>query len=162
MYCEEQDLAWRIWLSGERVVAVPTSRVHHQGAVGVNSEGAARLNQNVTSIQKRFLANRNRLLALAKNCQHLLLLMSVPCAALVLLEGLATWLMTRNWALARGGSFAALASFWCLRGHVLEQRRRIAKFRRRGDLWMLRFFRLGFGRRQEFAKILKGGFPKFK
>ena len=54
----------------------------------------------------------------------------------------------------------AIAGAWALRGHILEQRRQIARYRRHGDLWMLRFFRLGFGRWGEVKKILRAGFPK--
>lgn len=162
MYSEEQDLAWRIWLSGSSIISVPAAHVHHQGAVGVDSGSAPAKTSNRTSARKRFLANRNRLLVIAKNCQHLLLLMLIPCLALVLVEGVATWLVTREWALARTGSFAALTDLWRLRHHVAEQRRRIARFRRHGDFWMLRFFGFGFGRWAELAKIAKMGFPRFK
>jgi hypothetical protein len=36
----------------------------------------------------------------------------------------------------------------------------MASLRQHGDLWMLRFFRLGFGRWDEIAKILSRGFPR--
>ncbi len=162
MYCEEMDVAWRIWIAGERVVSVPGARIHHRGAVGVNPSEATVAAGNRTTLQKRFLANRNRLLVTAKNCQHLLLLMLVPCTLLILLEGLATWMMTRSWSLAKGTALDPLTDFWRLHGHVLEQRRRIASFRRHGDFWMLRFFRFGFGRWEEVVKISRSGFPRFK
>ena len=160
MYCEEQDLAWRLWISGEKVVPAPSARIHHQGAVGLDAAGAPTLPHNRTSVQKRFLANRNRLLVLAKNCQHVLLLMMFPGMLLVILEGMATWAATRSLALAQAGCFSALTDLWRLRGHILEQRRRMASLRQHGDLWMLRFFRLGFGRWDEIAKILSRGFPR--
>jgi len=162
MYSEEQDLAWRIWLSGEHIVSVPSARIHHRGAVGINPEGGTKPVENRTNTQKRFLANRNRLLVIAKNCRGPLLLMFIPCAAVLVLEGLVTLLATRSWELAKAGCLSALLDLWRLRGHIRKERRRIASFRRRGDLWMLRFFRFGFGRWEEIGRILKAGFPKFR
>src|SRR5262249_23296363 len=162
MYGEEMDLSWRIWVSGERIATAPTATVPHRGAVGVNPAGGTKIVENRTSVQKRFLANRNRLLFVAKNCQHLLLLMLLPCGLLTLVEGLLTAAMTRSLSLAKQTCFSAIADCWRLRSHVLNQRRFIKGFRRHGDLWMLRYFRLGFGRWEEVQRILKSGFPRFR
>jgi GT2 family glycosyltransferase len=162
LYGEEMDLSWRVWISGGTIVPAPAARIHHRGAVNVDPSATARAAQNRTSVQKRFLSNRNRLLFIAKDCQHILLAMLLPCLAIVLLEGAAAWLMTRSWSLAKSTTFDAVASAWGLRGHIRAERRRVAAFRRHGDWWMLRFFRFGFGRWAEIAKILEGGFPKFR
>jgi GT2 family glycosyltransferase len=161
MYGEEMDLSWRIWISGERLISVLGARVHHRGAAGVNPAGGTRAVENRTSTQKRFLANRNFLLVIAKNCQHVLLVMLLSCGWLILVEALATLLMSRSWSLLDATCLRALRDFWRLRGHVCEQRRRIRTLRRRGDFWMMRFFRLGFGRSAEIKALLQRGFPKF-
>jgi N-acetylglucosaminyl-diphospho-decaprenol L-rhamnosyltransferase len=161
MYGEEMDLSWRIWIAGERIIGVPEARIHHRGAVGVNPQGGATITENRTSVRKRYLANRNRLLTIAKNAQHILILMLLPCASLILLEAVVTLAITRNWSLTRSTSLAALADFWRLRKHVSKQRRRLKEIRRRSDFWLLRFFRVGFGRSGEVADILRRGFPKF-
>ena len=129
----------------------------------VNSifKGRGKNIENCTSTNTRFLANRNSLLAIAKNSQHLLLLMLLPSAGIIVLEGLFVLLMTRNAAIAKRVSLDVFADCWRLRQHVFEKRKRIRSFRRRGDFWMLRFFRLGFGRSYEIKAILKRGFPKF-
>lgn len=157
LYCEEMDLGWRLWVAGERIVPAPGARIHHKGAVGVNPDGDA----HRTSASKRYYANRNHLVSLAKNCQHVLLLMLVPCAAVILAEGLVTWLVTRKWSLARASAFDAFPGFVRMLGHIRAERRRVAAFRRRSDWWMLRFFRLGFGRWPEVARVFKQGYPKF-
>lgn len=162
MYGEEMDLSWRIWIAGESIAPARNARIHHRGAVGVNPEGGTRIVENRTSIQKRFLANRNRLLFVAKNCQHFLLLMLLPCGLLTVLEGLMTVVMTRSVSLATQTCFNAIVDCWRLRSHVLNQRRLIRGFRRHGDFWMLRFFRFGFGRWEEVERILKSGFPRFR
>jgi N-acetylglucosaminyl-diphospho-decaprenol L-rhamnosyltransferase len=154
---EEMDLSWRLWVAGERIVPARGARIHHKGAVVVNPDGGAYR----TSVRKRYYANRNRLVSLAKNCQHVLLLMLVPCALTVLAEGLATWAVTRKWSLARASAFDAFAGFVRLWPHIRAERRRVAAFRKRSDWWMLRFFRLGFGRWPEVRRALRHGYPKF-
>jgi GT2 family glycosyltransferase len=161
MYGEEPDLSWRVWMAGEKIVPAPASRVHHRGSASVNPAGGSKIVENRTSTNTRFLANRNGLMAIAKNCQHLLLLMLLPCAAIIVLEGLFVLLMTRNTAVAKRISLGVFADCWRLRHHVFRERKRIRSFRRRGDFWMLRFFRPGFGRSHEIRAILKRGFPKF-
>lgn len=161
MYNEEPDLSWRVWISGEKIVSALAARVHHRGSASVNPAGGSKIIENRTSTNTRFLANRNGLLAIAKNCQHLLLLMLLPCSMLIMLEGLFVLVMTRNVAIAKKVSLDVFADFWRLRGHVFKERKRIRSFRRRGDFWMLRFFRPGFGRSHEIRAIFKRGFPKF-
>ncbi|MBN2506062.1 MAG: glycosyltransferase family 2 protein [Verrucomicrobia bacterium] len=161
MYGEEMDLSWRLWISGERVVPVMTARVHHRGAAGVNPAGGMRAVEHRTSTQKRFLANRNYLLVIAKNCQHVLLLLLLPCTLLILLEGLLTLLISRSGTLARDVSLRPLAAAWRLRTHIRNQRRHIRTLRRHGDFHMLRFLRPGFGRSAEIRTLLRRGFPRF-
>lgn len=161
MYGEEMDLSWRIWISGGRITFVPAARCHHRGAVAVNPAGGTKMTENRTSIQKRFLANRNFLLVLAKNCRNLLLLLLLPCAGLIVMEGFATLLLTRNWQIFKKSCLDPFVGFWALRGHVMQQRRWIKKLRRRSDFNMLSFLRFGFGRRNEIANILRRGFPRF-
>ena len=140
MYGEEMDLSWRVWLSGNKIVPALTARVHHRGSASVNPAGGGKIVENRTSTHTRFLANRNGLLVIAKNCQHLLLFLLLPSAALIVLEGLFVFLLTRNPIIAKRISLDVFVDFWCLRGHVFEERKRIRSFRRRGDFWMLRFF----------------------
>ena len=160
MYGEEPDLSWRVWIAGEKIVPALAARVHHRGSASVNPAGGGKIIENRTSTNTRFLANRNRLLVIVKNCQHLLLLMLLPNAGLIVLEGLFVLLMTRNAAVAKRVSLDVFADCWRLRQHVLKERKRINSFRRWGDFWMLRFFRLGFGRSHEIRAIFKRGFPK--
>ena len=161
MYCEEMDLSWRILISGEKIIEVPEAVIHHRGAVGVNPKGDLEKVENRTSVQKRFLANRNRLLCLSKNCHDFLLLMLIP-QLFWFDRGCCTTLMTRSLSLGKQSALASLVSFWELRSHIRTQRKFVSTFRRRGDFWMLRFFSFRFGRWEEIAKILKGGFPRFK
>lgn len=160
MYGEELDLSWRIWLSGGKLVPVMTARIHHRGEAGVNPAGGTQLIENRTSLQKRYFANRNAILVIAKNAQHLLLLLLLPCILLLLVEAAVVLLMTQNWSALRKSYFPAIHDCWRLRTHILTQRRQVKAIRRRGDLWLLRFLRFGFGRWHELEKIFKRGFPR--
>jgi GT2 family glycosyltransferase len=160
MYAEELDLSWRLWLAGGSLVPVLSARIHHRGAALVNPAGGTRVVENRTSVQKRYLANRNCLLTIAKNSEHILLVTLITHGGLLLAEALATLIMTRSWKVARQTSLDPLLDLWRMRGHVRAQRKFVRAMRLHGDFWMLRFFRLGFGRWNEIQKMLKRGFPK--
>lgn len=160
MYGEESDLAWGIWLSGGKVVAAPNARLHHRGEAAVNPCGGEQITEFRTSERKRFYANRNHLLVLLKNAQHVLLLTAVAFAGLLLLEGLFWLLIKRRWSLVRKTSWEPLVDCWRLRSHVRAKRREVQRIRRHGDWWMLRFFCWRLGRWQDLKKLFKLGLPK--
>ena len=160
MYGEEMDLAWRVWISGGGILPVLTARVHHRGAASVNPVGETRIIENRTSANTRFLANRNSLVILAKNCHSFLLLMILPCILIIMIECLFFMIMTREFHAVIKTYMNVFSDCWRLRHHIFEERSRIKSFRKHGDIWMLRFFRLGFGRWYEIESIVKRGFPK--
>ena len=160
MYAEETDLSWRIQIAGGRLVGIPAARMHHRGAVAVNPQGQARVVESRTSETKRFLANRNGLLLILKNAQHLLLLLVIPHLLLLLAEALLSLILVRRWSYVRQSYLRAIAACWPLRGHVRQWRQRIRAFRRRGDLQLLRFLKLKPSRWTDFTKLLHWGLPK--
>lgn len=160
MYADEFDLCWRVWLAGGRVIAATSARLHHRGAVAVNPDGGEVMLKNRTSDTKRYYANRNNLLVLLKNCQHLLLLLLPLQLALLAVEAAVTSLMVRRWSYVRRAYLDAIRDCWRLRRHILAERRRVRNFRRRGDLWMLRFLRLRLNRWREFQRFQRFGLPK--
>jgi GT2 family glycosyltransferase len=161
MYGEELDISLRLWACGERVVPAFGARVHHRGAVGVNPDGGLKPTEHRTSELKRFYANRNHLLSVAKNSQNLLLALILPATVLICLEGLLTLAMTRNVTTFKKVCLMPLLDFYRLRSHLFEERRKLSATRQHGDLWMLRFFRFRFGRCHEVKQILYKGFPRF-
>lgn len=160
LYSDEADLSWRVWIAGRRIVGVPAARVHHRGAVTANPEGGTRVVESRTTHSKRYYANRNAILLLAKNSQHVLLLLLLPHLLLLALEALAALALVRRWAFVREAYLKAVADAWRMRGHVRAWRRRVRGFRRRGDWWMLRFLRLKPARWEEAAKLFTTGAPK--
>jgi GT2 family glycosyltransferase len=160
MYADEVDLSWRVWIAGRKIVGVPGARVHHRGAAGVNPAGGTKTVQYRTNDEKRRLTNRNSLLTLLKNGQHLILLAVVPLVFLLLVETAVGCVLLRRLSFARTTLVDALRDCWRLRGHIRRQRKKIAAFRRRSDFWMLRFFRLRLNRWDEIGRIRKFGLPR--
>jgi GT2 family glycosyltransferase len=160
MFADEFDLSWRVWISGRRAVAVPSAKLHHRGAAQVNPAGGGAAVEFRTSDTKRFYANRNSLLALLKNAHHLLLLLVPLQLGLLVLEALAGLALVRRWSFVKRAYWGAVVDCWRLRGHILNERRRIRQFRRRGDLWMLRFLRWRLNRWDEIQRLRRFGVPK--
>ena len=159
-YADETDLSWRVWIAGGKIVCVPQGRVHHRGATLVNPGGNTKIMESRTSDNKRFLTNRNTLISLLKNAQHVLLLLVIPHLLLLAAEALAMLFLTWRWSHVRKAYISAVWDTFKIRRHIFEWRQRIAGFRRRGDFWMLRFLRLKPGRLDEVKKLLKFGPPK--
>ncbi|MBI2924786.1 MAG: glycosyltransferase family 2 protein [Verrucomicrobia bacterium] len=160
LYADELDLSWRVWISGYRCVAVTVGRLHHRFSAHVNPKGGGTMVELRTSDTKRYYANRNGLVVLLKNCQHVLLL-SVPLLlALFVAEALVSLFLIRRWSFIRRAYLGAVADCWRLRAHICAERRRIATFRRRGDWWMLRFLRARLNRWDELRRMLRLGRPK--
>ncbi|MFO1500814.1 MAG: glycosyltransferase family 2 protein [Verrucomicrobiota bacterium] len=160
MYSDEMDLSWRLWLSGGKAVAVPASRLHHRGAANVNPKGLSQTGEFRTSDTKRFYANRNGLLVVAKNAQGLLLLLLPLQCLLLAVEALAALVLVRRWSFIRRAYLQAFAAVWRLRGHISAERRRIAQLRRRSDWWFLRFLRLRPNRWDEVLRMVRFGRPQ--
>ena len=160
MFADEFDLSWRVWISGQQAVAVPSAKLHHRGAAQVNPAGGGAAVEFRTSDTKRFYANRNSLLVLLKNAHNLLLLLVPLQMGLLILEALASLVMVRRWSFVQRAYWGAVADCWRLRSHVLAERRRIRQFRRRGDLWMLRFLRCRLNRWDEIQRLRQFGVPK--
>jgi GT2 family glycosyltransferase len=71
MYAEDQDLGWRVWLSGQKCVLASDAVVYHDYEFS-------------RSVQKYYWMNRNRLLVMLKNYHLLTLLLISP--AFILME----------------------------------------------------------------------------
>src|SRR4030095_9449782 len=92
-----------------------------------------------TTDTKRFLANRNGILLLAKNCQNVLLLLLISHLLLLATEALVSFLLVRRFSYVRKAYLDAVVDCWRLRHHIWGWRKRIRGFRRHSDFWMLRF-----------------------
>lgn len=157
---EETDLSWRIWIAGGKIIGVPAARLHHRGAAGVNPAGQTKMVESRTSDTKRYLSNRNWILSLMKNSQHLFLLLLIPHLLLLLLEAAASLVLIRRWSHVRRAYLAAIVDAFRRLSQVRQWRRKIRAFRQRGDFWMLRFLRLKPSRWEEVRRLFTVGTPK--
>src|SRR3984957_4904982 len=160
IYSDDADLSWRVWLAGHKVAGIFEAKLHHRGAAGVNPQGGIETIEFRTNDRKRFLTNRNCLLTLLKNGQHILLLPIIPFVALLFLESLAGSLLLRRWSFARASFWNVLPDCWRLRGHILRQRKMVSAFRKHSDFWMLRFFKPRLNRWDEIKRVAKFGPPR--
>ena len=160
MYAEETDLSWRVWIAGGKIVGVPSARMHHRPSVTTTTVDGESVAETRTSETKRFLANRNGMLIILKNSQHILLLLLLPYLLMLFLEMLASAVLVRRWGYIRKAYLGAVTGAFGMLGHVRQWRRRIRGFRQRGDFWMLRFLRLKPSRWDEAMRLLKIGVPK--
>lgn len=160
MYADEYDLSWRVWISGARAILASAARMHHRGAASVNPSGGGKIVEVRTSDTKRFYTNRNCLMLLLKNCQHVLLAMVFLQIGLLIAEGLVGWVLLRRWSFFRRAYLDAITACWTLRTHIAAERKRIRDYRRRSDWQMLRFFRLRLNRWIELQNLRRHGLPK--
>ncbi|MFA4941969.1 MAG: glycosyltransferase, partial [Patescibacteria group bacterium] len=83
MYNEDQDLGWRIWLSGWKCVLAPEAVVYHKY-------------EFAKSIKQYYWMDRNRMLSVIKNYHWLTLLLITP-ACLVMELGLVVFSLKQGW-----------------------------------------------------------------
>jgi N-acetylglucosaminyl-diphospho-decaprenol L-rhamnosyltransferase len=149
VYGEEMDLSWRVRIAGESIELGRAARVHHAAATSTDKIGR-------TSEFRRFYANRNQILIIAKNSQGPLLLLIISHVALIAVEAVAGALLARKFSFILMSLFKPLADCWRLRHHVLEQRRIIRSYRQRSDWWITRrYFRFTFGHWGDIKRFLK-------
>lgn len=160
MYAEEFDLSWRIWIAGESAVIVPSARLHHRGAADVNPHGGDRIVTYQTSESKRYYTNRNCLVTLMKNCEHVLLALVPLQVALLLAEALVALLLIRRWSFVRKSYFLAIRDAFDHVAELGEARSRLSEIRCRGDFEMLRFLHLRLNRWDEFMQMVRMGIPR--
>ena len=160
MYSDELDLSLRVWACGGRAVVVPSARMHHRGAVDVNPAGDARVVEFRTSDSKRYFANRNGLLVVAK-CMKWLWLWMIPAQCFgLLLEAVLAMILIRRWGYVRRAYLDAIRDAWRLRFHIRDERGRLAEMRKRGDGWMLRFLKFRLNRWDELVRAGRHGLPR--
>ncbi len=160
MYADEMDLSWRVWLSGHRCIAAPKARLHHRSAAAANPSGGGNIVELRTNATTRYYSNRNSLLVLFQNAQHILLTLAALQIALLAMEAVIAIVLTRNRTYVRRAYWDAVTHCWGLRRHIQSQRNRVRRFRARSDWWMLRFFRLRLNRWDELLRVRRMGLPK--
>jgi GT2 family glycosyltransferase len=151
LYNEELDLSWRALIAGETIESIPQARLHHASVGNANS-------QPKTRESRRFYANRSQLLTILKNSQCLLLLTSLTFLALIAAEAIAGALATRRFSFVYWSLLKPVKDCWRLRFYLLDQRKQIKAYRKRGDWWFIRhFLRFGFQHWTDIKRFIKPG-----
>ena len=160
IYSDDADLSWRTWIAGHKIVGVVEAKLHHRGAAGVNPAGGIETTEFRTTDTKRFLTNRNCLLTILKNGQHILLLTIFPQIVLLFIESLVGAVLLRRRSFVRASFWNVLADCWRRRNYIVAERRRVRAFRKHSDFWMLRFFRWRINRWFEIKRLFQFGLPR--
>ncbi|HXF09810.1 MAG TPA: glycosyltransferase family 2 protein, partial [Desulfuromonadaceae bacterium] len=160
MYVDEADLSWRIRSSGGWIIGVPAARMHHRGSPTANPAGGNKWVELRTTGTKRYLSNRNNLVVLMKNAQHILLLLVLTNIFLLCCEALASLVLLRSWQFTRQAYVDAIAGAFGMRKHILQCRRQIRGFRRRSDWAALRYMTWRLNRWGEVVQMFKLGLIK--
>jgi GT2 family glycosyltransferase len=156
MYAEDDDISWKLWLAGYQAIHVRNAILHHRNSM---EDGSWEI-----STFTRYLVNRNNLLVIAKNAQHILLLCAFLQILMLLAEAFLFLLTTRNWKFVWNSYFKAIIDAFKMWPHVLEKRRWNRKIRRRSDWEMARLFLRFRINRWDMIKafFLKGQRPVIK
>ncbi|HEY1789834.1 MAG TPA: glycosyltransferase family 2 protein [Verrucomicrobiae bacterium] len=160
IYSDDSDLSWRVWIAGYKVAGILEARLHHRGAAGVNPSGGITTVEFRTNDRKRFLTNRNSLLTLLKNGQHLLLLPIIPLTVWLFFESLAGAVLLRRGSFVKASFWDVVCDCWRQRRRISQERKKVAAFRKRSDLWMLRFLKLRLNRWDEVKRAFRLGLPR--
>ncbi len=129
MYGEDDDISWKLWLAGHQSVYAHKCIVHHR------SHRSWEIKEFT-----RYLVNRNSLLVVAKNAQHILLICFFLQVLMVLAEGFLVWLLSRSWKFAWRAYFKAVVDCFRLWRHIWATRKFICRIRQRSDWVMAKMF----------------------
>jgi hypothetical protein len=129
MYAEDCDISWKLWLAGYQSIYVHNAIVHHRSGRGWEIKEFT-----------RYLVNRNTLLVIAKNAQHILLLCGLLQVLMLVGEALLMLVITRSWKFVWNSYFKAILDAFKMWRHVLEKRKFNRQIRRRSDWVMARMF----------------------
>ncbi len=153
MYAEDDEISWKLWLAGYQSIYVSNAIVHHRDARGWEIKEFT-----------RYLVNRNSLLVIFKNAQHVLLLLGVLQVLMLLGEALLMLLISRRWKFVWNSYFKAILDAFKMWRHVLKMRKLNRQIRRRSDWFMARRFLRFRINRWDMVKafFLKGQRPVVK
>ena len=130
MYAEDDDISWKLWLAGYRSLYVANAIMHHR----THDRGW------VIKEFTRYLVNRNSLLVVFKNAQHILLLTGLLQVLMLLAEGCLIWLISRSWKFAWNTYFKAVVDTVKMWRHICQMRKFNRSIRKRSDWAMARMF----------------------
>ena len=154
IFFEETDFCWRAQITGHDIVGVPSAVVRHFGG-GTVGDGSVVNGRSVTSANRRYLSERNRLSNLLKNYGNTTLMVSLIIYLLMTGCAIVALASVRQWALVR----AYLKAFvWHIRNwrNTWRKRQFVQSLRVRDDLFVLRRMHHGL---RELELLVAFGLP---
>lgn len=132
MYAEDDDLSWKVWLAGYKGIYVGNAILHHR----------TRRENDIWEIKSftRYLVNRNSLLVVAKNAQHILLICALLQILMLLSEACLFLIISRRWTFVWNSYLKAIGDAFRMGPHIFEMRKLNRQIRRRSDWEMARMF----------------------
>ena len=155
IFYEEADFCWRAQITGHTVVGVPEAVVHHFGG-GTVGDGSVSNGRIVTSANRRYLSERNRLSTLLKNYNTRMLVGALVIYSVMTTAATLVLAATGQWTLVN-------AYLRALQWHVrhFQQTRRKRRFvqclRTRDDLYVVKRMYLGL---RELELLAHYGLPR--
>ena len=155
IFYEEMDFCWRAQITGHTIVGAPKAVVRHFGG-GTVGDGSIVNGRIVTSANRRYLSERNRLSTLLKNYNTRMLVGALAIYAVMTTAATLALAATGHWTLVD-------AYLRALQWHVrhFQQTRRKRRFvqclRTRDDLYVVKRMYLGL---RELELLAHYGLPR--
>ncbi len=152
MYAEDDDISWKLWLAGYQNISVKSAIVHHRSGRGWEIKEFT-----------RYLVNRNSLIVVLKNAQHILLLCAFLQVLMLIGEAMLLLVISRRWKFVWNSYFKAIIDAFKMWRHILEKRKFNRRIRHRSDWAMARMFlRFRINRWDRVKDFFKGKRPVVK
>jgi len=155
IFYEEMDFCWRAQITGHEIVGAPNAMVRHFGG-GTVGDGSVVNGRIVTSANRRYLSERNRLSNLLKNYNTKMLMGSLAIYIAMTMTAVLALAFTRQWSLV-DAYFRAIT--WHIRNIRRTRRKRqlVQCLRTRDDLFVVRRMYRGI---RELELVTTYGIPR--
>lgn len=155
IFYEEMDFCWRAQITGHAIVGAPRAVVRHFGG-GTVGDGSIVNGRIVTSANRRYLSERNRLSNLLKNYNTKMLMGSLVIYIAMTMTAILTLAFTRQWSLV-DAYFRAIT--WHIRNirRTRHKRQLVQSLRTRDDLFVVRRMYRGL---RELELVAAYGIPR--
>ena len=154
IFYEETDFCWRAQITGHDIVGAPKAVVRHFGG-GTVGDGSVVNGRIVTSANRRYLSERNRLSNLLKNYNIKMLIGTLAIYTVMTSAAILALAATRQWALV--DSYRRAIAWHIHNIHRTRRKRRFVQcLRVRDDRFVLRRMHIGL---RELELLVAFGLP---
>ncbi len=158
LYKDDIDLCWRVHLIGKDVLINPGAKVYHKMGSTLGGTSVKDKEQYSTSINKRYLGERNTIYTLLKNYRQHTLVLILPLYAMINIAEMLFFLFTLNFKII---DVYLRAWQWNLSqiSRIRQMRRDIYALRKVGDWAVIRKMMPGSAKLKALFTV---GIPNFK